>query len=117
MRFQQSRADPAGGCCLGSRASGPGSGSGTTLAASRILTGPASQYILYWAASIGRPARSPLIRLATRRLKVRPGSNHPPGLLSLQPESEPQKTYDNDGIHSLVILAMCWEFLLEWRIM
>jgi hypothetical protein len=51
--------------------------SGTTLAASRILTGPASQYILYWSASIGHPARSPLIRPATRRFKVRTGSYTP----------------------------------------
>ena len=43
---------------------------GTTLAARRILTGPALQYILYWAASIGHPARSPLIRRATRRFDV-----------------------------------------------
>jgi len=60
--------------------------SGTTLAARRILTGPALQYILYWAASIGHPrqllpallyllhpcsrARSPLIRQTTRRFDV-----------------------------------------------
>ncbi len=44
------------------------------------VTGPASQYILYWSASIGLPARSPLIRPATRRFKVRPASNHLPGL-------------------------------------
>ena len=77
--FCLSGEDPAGGCCLRELASGPGSRSGTALAASRILTGPASQYILYWAASIGLPARSPLIRLATRRFKVRPGSIRLPG--------------------------------------
>jgi hypothetical protein len=59
---------------------------GTALAARRILTGPASQYILYWTASIGHPrqslpawlyllhpcsrARSPLIRQPTRRFDV-----------------------------------------------
>src|SRR5210317_1168962 len=58
---------------LYSLASGPRSRSGTTLAAGRVLTGPASQYILYWAASIGLPARSSLTRPATQRLKVRTG--------------------------------------------
>ena len=54
--------------------------SGTTLAASRILTGPASQNIMFWSASIGLPARLPLIRPATQRFKVRTDSNHLPGL-------------------------------------
>ena len=106
--------DPAGVCCLCSHASGPGSGSGTALAAGRILTGPASQYILgncsrhgstshipvvvYWSASIGLPARSPLIRPSTRRFKVRPASNHLPGLnrcarLSAEELSRPGDIY------------------------
>ena len=45
----------------------------TTLAAHRILTGPASQNILFWAASIGPPARSPRIRLAARRCEIAKG--------------------------------------------
>src|SRR5210317_2599221 len=65
---------------LYSLASGPGSRSGTSLAAGRVLTGPASQYILYWAASIGRPARSSLTRPATRRLKARTDHKRPPCL-------------------------------------
>jgi len=44
------------------------------------LDGSASQNILFWSASIGHPARSPLIRPATRRFHVRPGSKHLPGL-------------------------------------
>ena len=36
-------------------------------------TGPASQNIVFWSASIGRRARSPLTRPATRRFKVRTG--------------------------------------------
>ena len=71
--------DPVRGRCLCSLTSGPGSGSGTTLAAGRILAGPASQYILHWSASIGLPARSPLIRPATRRFNVRPDSDPSPG--------------------------------------
>jgi len=47
--------------------------SGTALAARRILTGPASQYILYWTASIGLPARSPLIRPPAQRFKITEG--------------------------------------------
>ena len=66
------------GCGQCSLASGPGLRSGTTLAAGRVLTGPASQNILFWAASIGHPARSSLTRPATRRFKVRPGHNRPP---------------------------------------
>ena len=56
--------------------SGPGR-SGTALAARRILTGPALQHILCWAASIGHPARSPLIRQSTRRFDVaQPATTH-----------------------------------------
>ena len=43
---------------------------GTSLAARRILTGPTIQYIVYWMVSIGHPARSPLIRLTTRRFEI-----------------------------------------------
>ena len=59
-----------GGCCPGSWAQRSRTMSGTALAARWILTGPALQHILCWAASIGHPARSPLIRRATRRFDV-----------------------------------------------
>ena len=59
-----------GGCCPGSCAQRSRTMSGTALAASWILTGPALEHILCWAASIGHPARSPLIRLPTRRFDV-----------------------------------------------
>ena len=49
----------------------------TALAARRIFTGPALQHILCWAASIGHPARSPLIRQPTRRFDVaQPATTH-----------------------------------------
>jgi len=35
---------------------------------------------VFWSASIGHPARSPLIRPATRRFKARLGNNRLPGL-------------------------------------
>ena len=76
----------AGACCLRSCAQRSRTTSGTALAARRILTGPALQHILCWAASIGHPrqllpawlyllhpcsrARSPLIRQPTRRFNV-----------------------------------------------
>ena len=85
-QFKSGPGDPAGGCGLGSCAQRSRTASVTALAARRILTGPALQYILYWAASIGHPrqllpawlyllrpcsrARSPLIRQATRRFDV-----------------------------------------------
>ncbi|MGB5486010.1 MAG: hypothetical protein WBN06_01325, partial [Lysobacterales bacterium] len=40
----------------------------------------ALQNILFWAASIGHPARSPLTRPATRRFKVRTGHERLPCL-------------------------------------
>jgi len=85
-QFKSGPGDPAGGCGLGSCAQRSRTASVTPLAASRILTGPALQYILYWAASIGHPrqllparlyllhpcsrARSPLIRQPTRHFDV-----------------------------------------------
>ena len=65
--FELLRGDPAGAPAFGSWLNGP---CGTALTSSRILTGPALRYILYRAASIGHPARSPLIRLAVRRFEI-----------------------------------------------
>ena len=62
-----SRGDTVDGAAFGSWLNGP---CGTPLAASRILTGPTIQYIVYWMVSIGHPARSPLIRLTTRRFEI-----------------------------------------------
>ena len=59
--------DTADGTAFGSWLNGP---FGTSLAARRILTGPTIQYIVYWMVSIGHPARSPLIRLTTRRFEI-----------------------------------------------
>ena len=54
--------------------------SGTALATGRVLTEPASQNILFWSASIGRPARSHLIKSATRRFHAIQYSKPLPGL-------------------------------------
>ena len=80
MKRQEVGVGTTDGCSLCSQASGPGSRSGTALAAGRVFTGPASQNILFWTASIRHPARSPLTRPATRRFKVRTGRNRPPCL-------------------------------------
>ena len=111
-------ADPAGACWPGSLAQRSRTASVTALAASWILTGPASQNILFWTASIGHPrqllpawpyllhpcsrARSPLIHQSTRRFEGRPTSKPPPRPYDIM-EFESEKLSSAGGVCGLFI--------------